>query len=521
MAQQPTLGWDAIGWIERWVVYGPGDVQGQPYRLDDEECRFLLRAYALDAAGRRQYAEALYSRPKGRRKTDFAGAITCFEALGPCRFDRWGRGRRPVGRRVTFPFVRILATEEGQATATAYSSARFMMAAIAESHGGEFSGLDVGLTRTFLPGGGEVRPSAANAASKDGGRESFAVAEEPHLYVTDDLRGMYDTVRRNLTKRPMAEPWMLQVSTMFRPGQRSTAEAAHQAAEAGAPGLLLDHREGRLPEDLDDDVELRAALVQAYGDAAGWVDIDKIIRTHFRDPRVDLADSIRYYLNRRVTGGGSWLRQGEWDAARRQLDRPADGAQITVGFDGARTQDSTALIGCDIRTGLVWPIAVWERPADAGDEWEVPPREVDAVLDETMSRFDVVRAYCDPPWWEIQVDTWAGRWPDRIWRFPTSRYARMVWAVRAVENAIRGGDLAHDGDPLLTRHVENARRRPTSTKDPDTGLAMHVLAKEHRGSALKVDAAVAMVLAWQARLDAIAAGALEADPTEEFAAAGW
>ena len=97
----------------------------------------------------------------------------------------------------------------------------------------------------------------------------------------------------------------------------------------------------------------------------------------------------------------------------------------------------------------------------------------------------------------------------------------MVWAVRAVENAIRGGDLAHDGDPLLTRHVENARRRPTSTKDPDTGLAMHVLAKEHRGSALKVDAAVAMVLAWQARLDAIAAGALEADPTEEFAAAGW
>jgi phage terminase large subunit-like protein len=50
----------------------------------------------------------------------------------------------------------------------------------------------------------------------------------------------------------------------------------------------------------------------------------------------------------------------------------------------------------------------------------------------------------------------------------------------------------------LTRHVLNARRKPTSS-------GIHI-AKEHPDSAKKIDAAVAAVLAWRARVDAMAAG---------------
>ncbi len=520
MGQRPSLGWVAIEWIERWVVHGPGDVQGQRYELDDEECRLLLRMYALDGSGRRLFDETLYSRPKGRRKTDLAGTVICFEALGPCRFDRWGRGRAPVGRRVTFPFVRVLATEEGQATDTAYNAARLQLETIAETHGGEFSGLDVGLTRTFLPGGGEIRPSAANAVSKDGGKESFVVAEETHLYVTADLRAMYATVKRNLTKRPLAEPHLLQVSTMYGPGQASVAESTHLAGEAGTGRLAVDHRQARLP-DLDDDDDLRAALEYAYGDAAGWADIDRIIANHFRDPRVDLADSVRYYLNRPMRTGGAWLEPGRWEACADPTRVVADGDPIAVGFDGARTHDATALLACHLASGWCWPVAVWEQPADAADgDWEVPADEVDTAVANLMDRYHVVRFYADPPWWESQVDGWAGQWPDRVWRFPTNRYHRMVWAVRAVENAIRAGELTHDGSTVLARHVANARRRPTTVKDPDTGAPMHVLAKEHRGSRLKIDAAVALTLAWEAHRDAIAGGAL-AGSDNDYEAAGF
>jgi hypothetical protein len=99
-------------------------------------------------------------------------------------------------------------------------------------------------TRIYLPGGGEIRPSTSASASKDGGKESFAVADEPHLYVLPENRRMYDTVFRNMAKRKKAAPWMLSTSTMFAPGQESTAEKLHRAAKKN-DRLLLDHKGAR------------------------------------------------------------------------------------------------------------------------------------------------------------------------------------------------------------------------------------------------------------------------------------
>jgi hypothetical protein len=512
-----SLGWTAIDWIERWVPHGPGDMQGRPLKLDDEECLLLLEMYAVGRDGRRCYDETLYSRPKGRRKTELAGACICFEALGPCRFDRWGRGRGPVGRRVVFPFIRVLATEEGQASETSYNAARFQLEQIAVSHSGEFSGLDVGLTRTFLPGGGEIRPCAAKGASKDGGKESFVVAEETHLYTTPELRSMYATVKRNLTKRPTAEPHLLQCSTMFGPGQGSVAESTHQAAGSDVVRLLLDHRQGPDVE-LVDGSALRSALAAAYGPAWAWVDRDRIV-AHITDPRTDQADAYRYYLNRPVAVAGGWLPAGAWESRTDATVVVPDGERVCLGFDGARFEDSTALIAVTVTGGHVFPVAVWERPA-AGDGWEVPADEVDLAVEQAMDRWQVLRLYADPPWWESQVDVWAGRWPAVARRWWTNREHATAFAVRACETAVRSGELTHNGDARLAAHVGNARRRPTRVRDDDR-RPMHVIAKEHRHSARKVDAAVAMVLAWEARRDAVAAGALREPVRSGYRAAGF
>lgn len=509
----PSLGWLAIEWIERYVPHGPGDIEGLPWRLDDEEARLLLKMYALDQDGHRRVDETLYSRPKGRRKTDLAGALICFEALGPARFERWGRGRAPIGRKVTFPFVRILATEEGQATETAYNTARYQLEQMVAAPSGEFGGVDVGLTRAFLPGGGEIRPCAAKGASKDGGKESFVVAEETHLYTTAELRLMYATVKRNLTKRPIAEPHLLQCSTMYGPGQASIAEVTHRAAEVGTARLLLDHRQASRVPDFADTDGLVTALEEAYGDAADWAlagtNLDRIL-AHIRDPRTEIADTVRYYLGRPHAVAGGWLAAGVWSARFMNREPPGDGARVCVGFDGARTRDATALVAVEVDTGYVWPLAIWEAPA--GEEWEVPRDEVETALELAVERFEVLRVYADPPWWETTVDEWAGRWPNVVYRWYTNRYQRMAHATRACTNAVDAGELSHNGDPTLERHVGNARRRPTSVRDPDTGAPMYVLAKEHHHSARSVDGAVALVLAWEARRDAIAAGALRPEP---------
>jgi phage terminase large subunit-like protein len=69
----------------------------------------------------------------------------------------------------------------------------------------------------------------------------------------------------------------------------------------------------------------------------------------------------------------------------------------------------------------------------------------------------------------------------------------MVAAVNRFETAARG-ELSHDGDPRLARHVANGRRRERR--------GGHTIEKETPGSPRRIDAAVAGVLAFEAAADA-------------------
>ena len=95
-----TLGPLVVSWIERELVHGPGDVQGQRVELDDELTLFLLACYEVDDRGRRVIRRAVLSRAKGRAKSELLAFVACAEALGPVRFAGWDHdGRRHHRRR--------------------------------------------------------------------------------------------------------------------------------------------------------------------------------------------------------------------------------------------------------------------------------------------------------------------------------------------------------------------------------------------------------------------------------------
>jgi hypothetical protein len=58
---------------------------------------------------------------------------------------------------------------------------------------------------------------------------------------------MYATIRRNLGKRKLAEPWLLQTSTAYRPGEQSVFEETLTAwrKQELSPSVLVDHREAK------------------------------------------------------------------------------------------------------------------------------------------------------------------------------------------------------------------------------------------------------------------------------------
>ncbi|WP_235459620.1 hypothetical protein [Streptomyces olivochromogenes] len=114
-----------------------------PVRHGDEYTGFVVDCYGLDEdAGRRFYDSAFFSRPKGCDKSGLGARLALFEALGPARFDGWAEGGEvfrdpwglgfeyvyepgePMGRPVSVPYIRIMATEEGQ-TGNVYDTVYF------------------------------------------------------------------------------------------------------------------------------------------------------------------------------------------------------------------------------------------------------------------------------------------------------------------------------------------------------------------------------------------------------------
>jgi hypothetical protein len=317
MTAEPSLGWAAIDWIEWFLVHGPGDVQGQPIELDEEFAAFIVKAGRVDPkTGERLVRRAFLSRAKGRSKSGLAAMIECYEALGPCRFDHWAEAGEvsywgyeyeegePVGKPLAYVEALNVATEEGQAGNT-YDAVYYMLHPDTCSPEllAEFGRLDVGLGRINLPNKrGYIEPVTSADTSKDGGKSTFIVADETHLWVLPRLHRLHGIMTRNLLKRKAASGWMLETSTMYAEGENSVAEGTHAYAESSSRSrkfLLFDHKQASEHWNLEDRRERLKALREAYGPAAAWMNLDAIADS-WDDPQVSEGEFRRFWLNQPV-----------------------------------------------------------------------------------------------------------------------------------------------------------------------------------------------------------------------------
>lgn len=533
-----SLGWLAWHWIEHFCVHGPGDVQGVSLNpdepnslpLDDEFGGFLLDSYAHDAKGRRLYDDEFLSRAKGRAKSELAAFMVLLEGFGPCRFAGWAKGGEtfewrdfihiyepgePMGRPVVYPFIRCLATEEGQAGNT-YDNVYFNLEEGPLSE--DLPSNANGLTRVFLPGGGEIRPSTASNSAKDGGKETFAVFDETHLYILPELRRMYATVSRNKAKRRESSPHALQTSTMYQPGENSTAEKTHERArliresKVREHRLLFDHVEAPADVDLTSKKAIVAALTEVYGPFADAMDLEGIVDREFWNVERDIEDSRRYFFNQPTAARDAWVSHPEWEANKSETLKPlADGEEIVLFFDGSKSDDSTGLLAVRISDGAPFLLGAWEKPERAKG-WRVDTADVDREVKSAFARFDPLAFYADVKEFEQSIDSWALEFSDRLLIDATPGRARhaVAWDMRsrikefteAAERTlvdVKDQHVPHDGDPRLQRHMLNARRAPNKY-----GVS---ISKTGRESPHKIDFAVCLIGARKAWRDLLASTA--------------
>lgn len=175
------------------------------------------------------------------------------------------------------------------------------------------------------------------------------------------------------------------------------------------------------------------------------------------------------------------------------LPEPAPGTPVCLAFDGSETGDWTVIKGETLdgllftprRPGTDEP-TIWD-PSQSGGR--IPRHEVDAAVDWLFDRFDVRVMNCDPPLWLTEIDQWGDRYPDRVLHWETYRPKPMHDATERFRMDLQEGRLRHDGCPVTTAHVRNARM--AHRRDGRYMLSKPDVAR-------KIDAAVASVLVHEA-----------------------
>lgn len=508
-----TLGWDVIRWAGQHLVQPDGPDAGSDWRWTPEQARLLLWWYAVDDAGRFVYRRGSLVRIKGWGKDPFAAALGLVEFLGPCRFGGWDSDGEPIAVPHPSPWVQIAAVSQDQTRNTM----TLLPGLLGTAAKAKALGVDLGKTIVYGPQSARLEAVTSNPRALEGSRPSMVILGETHHWLpSNDGREMARAVARNLAKSRDGSARALAITNAHSPGENSVAEADYEAwadidgGKSRASGLMYDSLSAPADVDLADQASLKAGINLAKGDS-WWVDADRLAE-EVLDPTTPVSMSRRFYLNQIVAPEDAWISAVEWDQC--QLgDRLQPGDLVALGFDGARTDDATALVAVRVTDGFVSRLGVWQAPPNTTD-WEVDRDEVDAAVRSAAATYDVAAMYCDLAYWESYVDSWrdsvmTGVKIRACGHHPLAfdmrgRRADFTRAADRFVSDVQQKQLTHDGDTTLRQHVLNARRAPNRW-----GVSIR---KEAPMSQRKIDLATASVLAWQARNDVIAAGTPTSTP---------
>jgi len=348
-----------------------------------------------------------------------------------------------------------------------------------------------------LPNDGRIDVVTAAANSKLGAPINFAVMDETGLYTPRNrLLKVAQTMGRNLAGMGGRS---IETTNAWDPMDDSRAQ---QTQESRAADIYKFYR--KPPADLSYRNKRERHKIHEYVYAgAPWVDLKAIEAEAAELLETDPAQAERFFGNRLVQGLGAFMAESVWDESQSDVT-VAPGTLVSVGFDGSRSGDYTAIrvetIGGHRFTPTYGPDSrpAWWNPADWPNE-RIPRGEVDTAVQEIFARYDVTRMYVDPRHWETQADKWADMFgDDHVILWPTNKIERMFQALtRYLEDTLEGL-TTHDDDPTARLHALAARR---IAKPGDK----YILGKPSENQ--KIDILMADVLAHEAASDVRAQGA--------------
>lgn len=524
-------------WIEAHCVIPDQESRGEPFLLGDDQLRFVLNHYTVKdnaiAAGTRvadrivkpvdafTFRRSQLVRAQKWGKSPLVAAFVVGEGVGPVTFggfaDRgdaydckdfgcscgWGyeyENDEPTGKPWASPLIQITATTEDQ-TANTYDALRPMielgpLADLIPKTGEEF---------IRLPNGGRIDAVTSKANSRLGQRITFAAKDETGLWLeTNGGHKLSRTQQRGLAGMGGRS---IETTNSWNPSENSVAQ---QTFESKSKDINKDFDQPPANLDFKKKADRAKIFLHNYR-AAPWVSLGAVEAEAAELMQTDPADAERFFGNRIVSGSGSWMDMPKWDA-RKSIVVIEPRTRVCFGFDGSDNNDFTGIRLETLDKHQFTPTygasnlpTRWD-PADWNGR--IPRSEVMAAVDELNSRYEIVRAYCDPMFWESEIDEWGSKYGEKVFvKWVTGRVTQMHAALERFQTDIYNADsgFSHDEDVVVRDHMRNAIIRSRAL-NPLTKQRQYILGKpaEHQ----KIDYAMSSTLAHEAVMDAIADGAL-------------
>lgn len=594
-----TLGYQALKWARENLLGEELDEDGKrlPFKPTPEQVRMVLWFYAIDERGKFIQRQVTWQRLKGWGKDPMASVIAAIEFVGPCRFLGWAnvdmedRGLLR-GDPVAGPHPRAWIQTAAVSLKQTKNTMLLFLSLFSDDCKREHS-IDIGKEVIYAYAGQkQIEAVTSSPRALEGNRPTLVIGNEPHQWVTNNSGlEMRKAIVRNLTKAKGGGARVLWITNAYNPNEDSAGRLVRESwekeqASGVNTGVAYDSLEAprdarmrpRFPDEEKDydgpeiPREIKHMLVRRYigrvleavRGGSWWLEIESL--TNFiLSPENKMSESRRFFYNQIVASEESWVDPAAVTAAihsmakeNRQRGASSELAvleagwivhpeeQIVLFFDGSKSDDSTALVGCRLSDGYCFLIGVWQKPdGERGKGWLVPRAAVNERVKMAFERFNIVAFWGDPShtkdeeievsYWMPYFDTWMNTYKDRLdkmyWpvksginthaiNFDMSLVQNLKAFIKSAEQTVEDFQALNDveeyaptfqidGHPVLINHLNNAvgyaDQRGFGTS----------LAKEHRESARKIDAAVCLV---GARL--LRRAVLNATPDEEEEDAG-
>lgn len=438
---------------------------GEPLVLRDWQKELTRNLFAVKDNGRLKHKIALIGLPRKQGKSAWLSAVALEHlVLGPQGGEIYSCAADRDQARIVFNNVKEMIRLEP-----------------------ELEFLQVYRDAIYNPKNGtSYRALSAEAFTKEGLSPTFVAFDELHAQPNREL---FDVM--SLAMGARQEPMLVAITTagvktdssgkdsicydLYNYGKRITS------GEVDDPSFFFAWYEG--DEAIDYRTEDAWKIANpGYGDICAADDFaSAVLRTpeaEFKTKRLNIWTSTQT----------AWLPSGTWEALVDKERLPEAGEQVILAFDGAFSNDSTALVAWLLggEKPHLMVVGLWERPQDADNTWHVPVAEVEQTIINTArdNRFNVREIVFDPARWQrtFMVLDEEGL---PVVSYPNSA-ERMVPATQKFYEAVVNGSFTHDGDERLARHINNC-----VTKQSSRGVMV-----SKSSSKRKIDAAVASIFGY-------------------------